>query len=431
MRSADKSSAALVLLGLMDLALFIVPPLTWHAGGIVRFLWFYLGQFIVYLAAVMIVFRNQRPGQQHLVILLFFSLLFRIILIFPTPYLSNDVYRYVWDGKVQAAGINPYRYIPGAPELGFLRDDKIFPHINRRNYAPTIYPPAAQGIFLLTYVLYPDSVRAMKAVIVGFDLITILALIRLLRWLGLGVHRVLIYAWSPLVIWEFAHSGHLDAVAIAFIMIAALWRLRHRLLLTGIFLGLATAVKLYPALLIPIFYKKGDWKMPLTALATMFITYLPYLGVGASVLGFLPSYIQEEGMATGERFFPLRLLRLFLSVPTGAYLSLAAAILGWIVFRSLLRQRDSESQFLANSIKLIGAFQLLITPRYPWYIAWMVPFLCVFPQAPWLYLSGACSLLYLLWQVEAYPDLPVWVGILQYAPVYVLLVKQSFKSPAR
>src|SRR5205085_8955923 len=127
--------------------------------------------------------------------------------------------RYVWDGRVQAAGINPYRYVPADPALAFLRDQDIFPHINRADYAPTAYPPAAQAIFFLATRIQ-ETGTAIKLVVTGFEAVTIAAILALLRCDGLPPERVLIYAWHPLPIWEFAGAGHIDAAAIAFLCLA-------------------------------------------------------------------------------------------------------------------------------------------------------------------------------------------------------------------
>ena len=135
------------------------------------------------------------------------------------PYLSSDIYRYIWDGRVEAAGINPYRYIPADPHLEALRDLRIYPQINRNNYAPTIYPPVAEAIFLgVTRV--SESVTAMKAAMVGFEVVTVVVLFRLLAGAALPSARILVYAWHPLPIWEFAGSGHIDAAMIALIALA-------------------------------------------------------------------------------------------------------------------------------------------------------------------------------------------------------------------
>ena len=104
----------------------------------------------------------------------------RLALLFVEPYLSTDIYRYIWDGRVQAAGINPYRYVPKAPELAQLRDAAIFPLINRASYAPTIYPPVAQAIFLAITRL-GESVLVMKLGLLACEAATVAALLALLR----------------------------------------------------------------------------------------------------------------------------------------------------------------------------------------------------------------------------------------------------------
>ena len=84
------------------------------------------------------------------------------------PRTSDDAYRYVWDGRVQAAGINPYRYAPADPALAELRDDAIFPKINRAEYAVTIYPPVAQMFFFLVTRL-GENVTTMRLAMLGCE----------------------------------------------------------------------------------------------------------------------------------------------------------------------------------------------------------------------------------------------------------------------
>ncbi len=138
------------------------------------------------------------------------ALAMRAMTLFASPLLSTDVYRYVWDGRVQMAGINPYRYLPAAAELAFLRDDAVYPNINRASYAPTIYPPAAEGIFALAAVAAP-GVLGMKLVMLAFDVLALGTLAWLLRVAGRAPAELLIYAWLPLPVWEFAGSAHVDA----------------------------------------------------------------------------------------------------------------------------------------------------------------------------------------------------------------------------
>ena len=179
-----------------------------------------LVQGIVYLAAVWIVCRIESKRSVLVAILVIAGLL-RVSVVFSPPFLSDDIYRYIWDGRVQAAGINPYRFVPADKQLASLRDESIYSHINRRDYAHTIYPPLAQAIFLgVTRI--SETVTGMKMAMVGFEAIAIWLIIRLLTAWRLPPERVLIYAWHPLAIWEIAGSGHVEAVLVALIALA-LW----------------------------------------------------------------------------------------------------------------------------------------------------------------------------------------------------------------
>ena len=157
---------------------------------------------LVYFSATRLVLRRPQP-RQAIWLVLGVALVMRAVLI-PNPLLlSSDIYRYVWDGRVQAAGINPYRYIPADPALTALRDTAIYPNINRKSYARTIYPPAAQVVFALVGRI-SQTVIAMKLAMLAFEAVTCLCLLRLLALARLPAERVLIYAWNPLVLWSFA-----------------------------------------------------------------------------------------------------------------------------------------------------------------------------------------------------------------------------------
>ena len=153
---------------------------------------------LLYLGAVGVVLRGNL-GRGTFWGILACAAIMRILALSEAPFLSTDVYRYVWDGRVQAAGISPYRYIPDAPQLNALRDAEINPQINRAHYAPTIYPPVAQVIFLFVGKI-SSTVGAMKVAMVLFEALTIFAIVKLLVIAGLPRERVLIYAWNPLPI---------------------------------------------------------------------------------------------------------------------------------------------------------------------------------------------------------------------------------------
>jgi alpha-1,6-mannosyltransferase len=329
-------------------------------------------------------------------IILGVAILCRLVVLYPAPYLSSDVYRYVWDGIVQHAHISPYRYVPGDPALHALRAPHfdIFDHINRRDYARTIYPPAAQALFYVITAISP-TVVFMKTVMVLFEGLTMYALIQLLAAMGIRREQSLLYAWCPLLIWEIAGSGHLDSVALALIALALLARARNRPLATGLFLGLAILTKMYPILLLPALYRKGDYKMPTTVAALIAIGYAAYASVGTLVFGFLFGYAQEEGLDTGVRYFLLdwthRLPGLH-HLPLPAYFLLCAVIFAALTlwsWRSAAQPDSPPLAFLRPTFAFAAALMLLFAPHYAWYLAWLVPFFCLLPNLPTLvYLMG-------------------------------------------
>jgi hypothetical protein len=351
-----------------------------------------LVQGALYLAAVGLSWRGGL-SRRALVAVLMVAILMRLAALIAPPYLSDDINRYVWDGRVEAAGINPYRYIPADPHLAALRDETIYPKINRSDYAPTIYPPVAEYIFFLG-TRVRESLTAMKATLLAFELAGMVLLLRLLEDWHLPRERILIYAWHPLALWEFAGSGHVDAAIVTFVVLALWARRREKPWLTGSALAAAALVKFFPAVLFPALYRRWDWKMPLAAALTVIIAYLPFAGAGSAVLGFLPGYLHEEGLRSGAGFFLWSLvtgLTPLEHLGPAPYLALGAAALVALAVRCLFL---AEDRYLASALTLAVAAMVLLSPHYPWYFAWLVPLVCLAPRASVLYLTVACPLLY-------------------------------------
>lgn len=354
---------------------------------------------ILYGASVAIILT--RPVNRYTFgIILAATFLFYAVVVLPDPYLSSDVYRYAWDGVVQHAHISPYRYVPGDPALKFLRapNQDLFDNINRRDYAHTIYPPGAQILFfLITFI--NASVTGMKCAMILFAGLTLYGLLLLFRDLGIRRERILIYAWCPLLVWEIGSSGHLDSVAMAFIVLAILARVRGREILTGIFLAVAVLTKLYPIVLLPTLFRRGRYRMPVALIAVIVLSYACYLSVGLQVFGFLSGYAQEEGLNSGERFFLLEQahhLPGLGGLPLWVYLGfcgiVAVVILGWC-WRVCMNPRaasllniqrvfelPARAAFIAPAAVLSFAMMLLFSPHYPWYVAWLLPFLALMPS---------------------------------------------------
>lgn len=417
------SSRGTVTLSILGVAMLVLYRIAVHSKGVADIVWFLkivLIQLVIYFAVAWLSLHTN-DSRALLLIGLIFAALFRLSILFSPPYLSDDIYRYIWDGRVQSAAINPYRYIPADESLAKLRDDKIYPNINRRDYARTIYPPVAEGAFLLI-TRFSESVTWMKAVMVGFEAIAIWALMQLLVSFGFARQRVLIYAWHPLVVWEFAGSGHLDALAIAFIALALLARGKRRETLTGVLLACATCVKIFPAVLFPAFYKHWSWKMPLAFVVTILITYLPYLSVGPlGALGFLPGYASERGMVSGEQFFLLTVARRLFSanVPASAYLISTVAVLSILSLWLMRDQRGDDVRYLRNGLIIACAFMVLLAPHFSWYFSWLILFLCFIPSVPVFYLTSTSFLLYLTW-INDTPDRVLMLKTLIFAPFLIL-----------
>jgi alpha-1,6-mannosyltransferase len=353
-------------------------------------------QSAVYLAAVWLAWNGGSSWRTVLGVAAL-ALAMRVPVVLTPPFLSNDVYRYVWDGRIEAAGFNPYRYEPADPRLEALRDQSIYPRIGSK-YAPTIYPPLAEAIYLVVSRL-AESVTAMKAAMVVFEAITFVLLARLLALEGLPTSRVLIYAWHPLPVWEFAGSGHIDAALIACSLVT-LWAVRRRRSgLAGVFLAGATLAKLYPAVLAPVLYRRWDWKMPVAFTAAMVIAYIPFAAAGSQIFGFLPGYAGQEGFdAAGTGFYLLGLLR---RLPTLEHISThgyeigAVIVLAAVSFAFAFR-RDRDGPSYAMSMVSAAAFVLLLSPHYPWYFSWLIVFACFVRSFAVLWLTNACLLLYFI-----------------------------------
>ncbi|HEV2955016.1 MAG TPA: glycosyltransferase 87 family protein [Xanthobacteraceae bacterium] len=389
--------AALLALAAAGLALVALSPLALYFLFKTRFEGFVavaLVQGAVYAVAVFIVLRR-RLGRAALAVVFIAAVAARAIALPAPALLSTDVARYVWDGRVQAAGINPYRYVPADPQLAGLRDKSIYPNINRADYAVTIYPPVAEMMFFLA-TRVSESFTMMRLTMIGFEAVTVLALLALLEHDGRPAARVLIYAWHPLPIWEFAGTGHVDAAAMALMTLAMLAAARERRVLAGIALAAGTLIKPFVLFIGPPLWRRWDWRLPAAFVATAIVCYLPYLSVGTGVLGYLGGgYQDEQGYLTGSGFFLVSLLRhLGLPAPGGVAFSAFAALV-LIAIAVAIAFRKTNGAGPAIYLPLATAAVLLVSPHYAWYFAWLLPLITRAPYAPLIYVTLASFIFYL------------------------------------
>lgn len=387
--------SVLIACGAVLVALTMAGLLFQREDSLDRFLGVTALQSAVYAVAVWLCWTS-RSSRGVVLAIVALAIAMRVPTALAPPYLSSDVYRYVWDGQVQAAGFNPYVHAPADPALEALRDHEVFPQIASK-YAPTIYPPVAEGLFLVI-TRVSGSVTAMKLAMVVCEIVIFVLLARLLVLEKLPSARVVVYAWHPLPIWEFAGSGHIDAPLIA-LCVAALWAMRRqRDGVSGLFLAGATLSKFYPVVLLPAFYRRWDWRLPLAFGVTIVVGYLPFISAGSGIFGFLPGYARQEGFdAGGSGFYLLDLLRQvpgLMSLDAMIYalgaISALAALSIVFVFR-----RDHTSSPYGMAATLAALFMFFVSPHYPWYFAWLIVFACFVRSFALLWLTNACLLLYL------------------------------------
>lgn len=350
------------------------------------------------------------------------AVLLRLVALPAPVFLSDDINRYVWDGRVQAAGINPYRYIPTDPELAPLRDSSIFPNINRSNYAPTIYPPIAQMLFLTANRL-GNTVLTMKLVLVAFEAVGIATLLHILRTVGRPREHILLYAWHPLPVWEIAGSGHIDAAVFSFTSLALATAIGGWRLWSAAALGAATLIKFFPLVLVPALWRParsnfGDWRWLTAFTAVIIAAYLPYIGAGWRTLGFLPGYITEENLGSGSGFWLLDTARRIFPIPLSAYLGLVACVMAALAIGALSKSPAPHS--VASWATALGTAALFFaSPHYPWYFIWLAGLLTAASWWPAWWLTVTAVLLY----CGAKPGyVPSWVGFTLYGGFVILCI---------
>jgi alpha-1,6-mannosyltransferase len=371
-----------VALGVGSLAPYLY---AWHLQDLRRhtmaFELAFFVAFTIYAAATVWALRTADLDRKALALAFVFAAAMQALLVDTPPTLSDDMYRYVWDGRVQAQGISPYRYPPDAAELEGLRDREVWPFINRKQ-AVTVYPAGAELAFALLWRIRPDSIRFTQTAMALGGLVAGALLLGLLEALKRSTARVLIFLWSPLLAFETAHSAHVDGLVLP--LLVGMWwaRVRDRDVLVGFLLGLATAIKIYPAILLPALWRprhsRGRWQMPLAFALTVAACYTPYVAVsGSGVLGYLPKYFRERfNMGLAGELIP-RLIQRGIDPNLGMFVLLAGALSILAVWMVLRPARDAE-EALRRCVWLIGAFTLLTQNLFSWYMLWLLPLVALF-----------------------------------------------------
>jgi alpha-1,6-mannosyltransferase len=381
-------------IGALLAGLSLVTPFAFKAYGDNAFIALTIAAGLLAIVATRLA--DRAPPDRALWLIVGLGIVLRAYVLLFDPLLSSDIYRYVWDGRVQAAGINPYRYFPAHEALAFLRDGTIFPHINRADFAVTIYPPVAQ-FFFLSVTWISESVTMMRLALLGCEGVTVTLIMLLLRRMNRPVTRVVAYLWHPLPLWEIANSGHVDALMVA-LMLLGLWiALTGHALRGAVLIALSVLVKPFAAPALAGIWRPWNLKMPLVVIAAIALCYLPYLSVGWGVLGFLTKgYLTEEGISAGNDLWLLSLWRLVFGEHRGdvvAYVVLAALVL---VFKGFFVGRSSHRAIayrLGDINMLLLLTLLFLSPNHPWYFLVITPFTALCGSLPtWVASIGALLL---------------------------------------
>ena len=399
-------------------------PLRLSAG---RFLAGYTIAWLCYLLAGLLVARHRDWPRWTLVWLVAAGLAMRLVCLARTPPLSTDVWRYLWDGRVANAGINPFQYAPTAPELRHLRDQH-WRGINFRE-VPTIYPPAAQGLFALLARARAQDAEAFRWAFALFDLSTVLLLIALLSRTGRPPEHVVWYAWCPLAATEATAGAHVDAFGVALLITALLVAARAG---PGPGLGSALALagavmaKGYAVLVVPFFVRRAGWRwFAIFAIACLAMV-APFAGAGGHLLTGLRAYLGAWHGNASLFLVADRLLRRVTPAHFAAARALSAAGIVAIVTWLTWRLPGGQEGLLAAVFAAFAAQLALGAPAYPWYALWLIPSLCWWrPPALVLLTFTISAQYYARW---LYPNdaaahwALLWAG---YGPVYALLLGQA------
>jgi hypothetical protein len=375
---------------------------------------------VVYLIALY-GFTRTHATRTTTILLIFGAIVFRATLWSMLPTLSDDLQRYRWEAKVQAQGWNPYAIAPNDPRLAGLRDQ--YYEVMPGRELPAIYPPATELLFRAAWTFFKGPI-AFKTPFAAADVLVLLLLAWIFRRDAYRDFRVAIYAWNPLVIVEFAGSGHNDVLALLGI-VCGLALVKKRPALAGVPIALAAMTKVFPTVLLPVWIRRAGWPEKRTGwwaavLATLaaLIVLAPYwnaLGMFRANLGYYEAtwknyhaslYTVVDWLTGGKTEIP----------------ALAGVVASWGLAFWLAWKKAAPAH---GAYLLIGTILAFGPNGYSWYFTWIVPLLCFFPNPAWLmltvlqFLSYNVLIGYGILGVFKFDPLMQW---LVYAPFYALLL---------
>ncbi len=460
----------------------------------------YTVSFISYIYVVFYISKNSEINEKDsdrsrkiLWVIIIFALMFRLTLLPLSP--SDDIYRYIWEGKLQLNGINPYSHAPDSSHLEPLRDI-FFSGINHKHLT-TIYPPLTLMVFTIADFI-THSIISMKSVFLVFDVLSMFLLMRFLKVMGKSQLNVLVYAWSPLILISFAARGHCDSLQIFFVILAMYLYAVRKDLRSAASIALAAMSKFIFIIIAPFLIPAKKFKYAIVLLCVIAILYLPYISAGKGLFSTLFHFGTQYHFNDSAHFL---IFCLCLGSPFASKL-VTALIFGTVLlflykkhlnrfitnddhgnstqspfrkggergkfkknenifrYRRIwealgFRKKDAMSSppplekgdsggfekrgniemnnFVLNyAFVSIGTFLILAPTLHPWYLTWIVPFLCFNKNRAWLVLTGTVVCYYfmnhglfskmILYNNEWVWKEVHWLKLPEYLPFYGLLI---------
>ncbi|MHB1687862.1 MAG: hypothetical protein ACYCVH_10860 [Ignavibacteriaceae bacterium] len=407
------------------LTFFLFPAL--HYKPVITYSITYITTSLLFILMCGFILRYNIPAN-YVFSLLAVAIILRIALISIHPIGSDDYYRYVWDGKVMANGINPYKYAPNDTALTKLHSDILPARVNYPDMK-TIYPPLAQILFYLSYKIGGESFTGIKLLLFIFDLMTMLGIFLIIKKLNLNYKNILIYALCPLPLFQFFIDSHVDGFGLPLLIFAIFFYLDKKKTLSYIFIGLSICVKPLGLILIPIIF--FDEKVFFERIKIIFIPvvisvlmYLPYVFSGSPFQALMK--FTENWTFNGIVF---DILDSFIHDNQEARLICAI-----ILFISYLPVLFSKKDFIVKiylSFFLLFIFSPIV---HPWYLSWLVILLPFIPRWSGIVYAGLISLT--AFTVLNYQLYGVWkeynpVLLLEYIPVLFLFLFELINKKSR
>jgi Glycosyltransferase family 87 len=367
---------------------------------------------IAYLLAIREFFATRKFARRVVVIGLILAAVWHIEFLRLPAGIDDDIHRYVWDGRVQRLGYNPYIVVPSDPALSGLHTPETRT-LNNPDL-PSPYPAGAQ-LFFRSVTAIHESIFALKVAFVLCDLVIVLVLLDILRRSGQGAHWVLAYAWNPLLATEVAGSGHIDIVGVLLLLVSFAALERRWRAVAALAFGLAAAVKLLPIVLLPLYWRRVRMRDAALAAVVVGLLYVPFLNHGRIPIGSLGTYVQsfrfnDPVFATLERVASPQLV-------------VGLAVLVGFLTAICLRKLSKAPAWSPDSFAWPMAASLLCAPVvYPWYLLWLLPFLRSASTLPIIIWTVSIIPTYYVWHLRTLGRpwlVPGWIMLLEYGCVAV------------